>query len=164
MYQSKLENGLIYTDIVDVMGDFVALQPDIESRVVKSAQLMAQNMDLKPIIKKENLDRIISDEELTGDDLTLLELITPALCYFTYARLLLNFQGSYTDSGFTTDQLETSLAEAQKVSSRMRSLGDTAMLDVVEFLEEENPETEVTTEKITKGIRVFGGVENRASN
>ena len=134
--------------------------------VVKAAQLMVQNVDIEPAIGQDNLDRIIEveGEEIEGADLELKELITPALCYYTYSRLLLNFQGTYTDSGFTNDQLAAAITEAKSVSNQMRGVADTSMKKVIAFLKEEDPQTEADDEKLVPGVRVFGGKEIRASN
>ena len=164
MYNSKLENKLILPDITSVMGDYVALQEDIDSRKVKAAQLMAQELDIKRIIKKVNLDRVISDDELTGADLELKELLIAPLCYYTYARLLLNFQGTYTDGGYTTDELAASLNEAKSNAKEMKSVAETLMLEVIDFLELEDPNTEADEKKLTPKVRVFGGEEHRATN
>lgn len=166
MYNSKLENQLIYPDIVSVMGDYVGLQEDIDERSVKAAQLMAQNLDIKRIIGKDNLDRVIEveGEEIEGADLELKELLTPSLCYYTYSRLLLNFQGTYTDSGYSNDELAATINEAKSVANQMKSAAEASMIFVTEFLKEEDSDTEADAEKLTPNIRVFGGVENRASN
>lgn len=165
MYDSELENELIFPDITSVMGDYVALQPDIDERVVKAAQLMAQNIDIEPIMGEDNLNRVIGDDELTGDDLSLLKLLRAPVAYYTYSRLLLSFQGTFTDSGFSTDELATSLSEAKRVASEMKSLGATSMKKVIAFLDAENPnDDDVDETKLTPKIRVIGGKENRASN
>lgn len=166
MYTSRNENKLIFPDIVDLMTQYVALQPDIDETMVKAACLMAQNIDIKRVLGKDNLERLIEQEgvEFSNEDKELIILIEAPLCYYTYSRLLLSFQGNFTDSGFTTDQLATSLNEAKRVSKEMKSVADTYMEEVIEYLKVEDINTVADSTKLSSEIRVFGGKEYRSSN
>lgn len=162
MYSSKLENQLIISDIADIMQDYVSIQLDIDNTKIKAAAIVAQNIDIKRVIGKDNLDRCI--EPSTDDDKDLLELLIPPLCYFTYYRCLKMFQGTFTDSGYTTETEAEERNTAKSVANEIKSIAETFMLEVVEYLREEDPETEVTTDNNHTRIRVFGGCEARGSN
>ena len=166
MYTSQAENQLIVTDIADVMQDYVSIQMDIDHTRVKAAALVAQNIDIKRIIGKENLLRCVGvDEGSSTGDRDLFDLVIPPLCYYTYSRCLLMFQGAYTDSGYVLEADGTESRNAAKsVAKEMKSIAETFMLEVTEFLEKENPNTVADEKKLTPGIRVFGGKERRASN
>lgn len=169
MYTSQLENQLIISDIVDVMTQYVSIQLDIDETRVKAACIVAQNVDIRRLIGKVNLERCQGHEDLDPvpeADANLKELIIPPLCYYTYSRLLLMFQGNYTDSGYTLESEETEARNAAKsVSKEMKGIAATLMEDVLEFLEKENPNDEtVDGAKRTPRVRVFGGKECRASN
>jgi hypothetical protein len=74
------------------------------------------------------------------------------------------FQGTFTDSGYAIETEAESRSGAKEVAGEMKAIADTFMLAVVEFLEEENPNTDADGLKLQSRIRVFGGAENRASN
>lgn len=166
MYSSVTENQLILPDIAAAMQDYVSIQLDIDDTKVKAGALVAQNIDIKRLIGKANLVRLVK-QELTTKDRELKALIIPPLCYFTYSRCLLMFQGILTDSGYViegSNEAETRNA-AKSVSKEMKGIAETFMQDVMEFLEEESPnDREIKKENMTPRIRVFGGKENRASN
>lgn len=168
MYSSRLENRLISSDIADIMGDYVSIQMDIDNAKIKAAALVAQEIDIARVITKANLDRVIDldiyDESIPDADLALRELILAPWCYYTYARSLTMFQGTLTDSGYAVETEATSREAAKMVASEMKSIGDTFMLLVTEFLELENPNTEADDRKLSSRIRTFGGTENRSSN
>lgn len=166
MYNSGLENQLIVPDIVDIMVDYVSIQQDIDERRIKAAAIIAQNIDIKRVIGKDNLNRLIDDgeTEMNAADKELLQLIIPPLCYYTYSRLLLSFHGNYTDSGFENDELAAARNEAKSVAKEMKGVGEAFMQEVILFLEEENPDTPAEIEKLTPRVRTFGGKEYRGSN
>lgn len=165
MYTSQTENQLIVPDIADAMQDYVSIQLDIDSTRVKASALVAQNLDIKRLIGKDNLARLIDNEDPSEADETLKELIIPALCYFTYSRLLLLFQGNYTDSGYVLESDETEARNAAKsVAKEMKGVAESMMIEVMEFLEKESPGDQIDESKLTPRIRVFGGCERRASN
>ena len=166
MYSSRLENQLIFPDIADVMEQYVSIQRDIDEIRIKAASLIAQNIDIERVIGADNVARVIEKEGevIEGADLELKNLLEAPLSYYTYSRLLLSFQGNYTDSGFEVDQLAVSRNEAKSVSKEMKGIGEAFMQKVIDFLEAENPNTEASGSKLTPRIRVFGGRECRASN
>ena len=168
MYNLKLENRLISSEIVDLMQDYVSIQLDIDSTKIKAAAMVAQEIDIARVITKANLDRVIDldiyDETIPEADLQLRELIIAPWCYYCYARCLNMFQGTLTDSGYTVESEADSRDAAKSVASEMKSLGDSFMILVTEFLENENPDTLSDDQKLSPRIRVFGGKENRGSN
>lgn len=163
MHDVNLENSLILTDIVDAMQDYTSIQIDIDETKVKAAELVAQKLDLTRIIGKANVDRCIDPQNTADEELKV--LVVPALCYFTYARCLKMFQGTFTESGYTTEVEANDKNVAKSVANEMSTIAETFLQDVVEFLEEENPSDEaVDKSKINPRIRTFGGKEFRASN
>lgn len=161
MFTAAQENNLIVVDIVDTMTQYVSLQPDVDETKVKASALVAQNIDIKRVIGETNLQRCIDGTDET--DLALKELVIPALCYFTYARLLRMFSGVMTDSGYEVDVESTDRATAKEVMKEHQAIAEEYMLDVITFLEDESDE-DVDSTKLTPRIRPFGGKENRASN
>jgi len=150
-------------DSADALLDFVRLQPDIDETKVKAAELVAQKLDIQRLIGKDNVQACINPQ--TADDILLRELVIPSLCYFTYARLLKMFQGTFTESGYTTEAEGEDRNTAKSVAAEMSSIAEAFMGDVFEFLEETTPNDEdVKPENLTPKIRVFGGKESRASN
>lgn len=163
MHSSKLENSLIVIDIVDVMQDYVSIQIDIDETKVKAAALVAQNIDIKRLIGRDNLQRAVDPQ--TEADEELKDIIIPPLCYFTYSRCLKMFQGTFTDSGYTTETEAEDRNSAKSVANEMSSIAESYMSLVIDFLNEEDPNSEIVKpEKIAPRIRTFGGEENRASN
>lgn len=168
MYDVGLENKLISSDIAEIMQDYVSIQLDIDNTKIKAAALVAQSIDITRVITKVNLDRVIGldiyDDTIPAADLALRELLLAPWCYYTYARCLTMFQGTFTDSGYATEAEAESRNAAKSVGQEMKAIGDSFMLQVVEFLESEDPNTEADDEKLSPRIRTFGGRENRASN
>lgn len=161
MYNASLENQLIVVDIANVMQDYTSIQIDIDESKVKAAELVAQNVDLKRLIGKDNIQRAIDPQDETDENLK--ELLIPPLCYYTYSRCLRMFQGIFTDAGYTTETEADDRNSAKSVSNEMRSIGDVFMQDVSDFLEAENPDEIIDSEKLAPNIRVFGGKESRES-
>lgn len=161
MYSANLENGLIIVDILDTMRTLTSIQYDMDDQVLKAAQKIVIDLELKKYISKENILRCVDQDEynVSDADLALKELITPPLCHFTYARLLTSFQGSISDSGYMTEEEAKSRNEAKNAATEARFLGSEYMKLVVEFLEEENPTTE-EVENPTNTL-IFGGSEGR---
>jgi hypothetical protein len=159
MYNASLENRLISSDIADIMGDYVSIQMDIDNAKIKAASLVAQEIDITRVITKVNLDRVvgldINDSTIPAQDLALRELILAPWCYYTYARCL---------TGYAVETEALGVNAAKSVSAEMKSIGDTFMLLVTEFLEKENPNTDADDRKLSSRIRTFGGRENRSSN
>lgn len=163
MYNVNLENQLIIVNIVDALIDHTSIQIDIDSTKIKAAELVAQNLDLKKVISQTNLNRCI-DPQNEADE-ALKTLIISPLCYYTYARCLKMFQGTFTDSGFMIEGDAENRYTAKSVSNEMKSIGDAMMEPVIDFLDVESPNDESVDEaKITSRVRTFGGNETRASN
>lgn len=168
MYNVSLENRLISPDVASIMGDYVSMQMDIDDAKIKAASLVAQEIDISRVITKANLDRVVNldiyDETIPEADLALRELILAPWCYYTYARCLTMFQGTFTDSGYAVETEALGINAAKSVAAEMKSIGDTFMLLVTEFLEVENPNTDADDRKLSSRVRTFGGKENRSSN
>ena len=168
MYNLTLEQRLISSDIADIMADYVSIQLDIDTSKIKAAALVAQEVDISRVITKANLDRVVNldiyDESIPEADLELRQLILAPWAYYTYARCLSMFQGTFTDSGYTIETEAESRNAAKSVSQEMKSIGDTFMILVTDYLKAENPETESDQRKTSSKIRSFGGSENRGSN
>lgn len=162
MYNPILENQLIITGIVDAMQDYCSLQVDIDESKVKAAALIAQKVDIKRVIKEENLQRCIDPQ--TEVDYKLKDLVIPALCYFTYARCLKHFHGVMTDGGYVIEGEASSKDITKSIANDMIAVGEVFLQEVVDFLQAEAGPVEVTQESMTPRIRVFGGEENRSSN
>jgi len=176
MYYGINENSLILPEIADALKDYCSIQFDIDETKCKAAELIAQNIDIKRIIGEDNLNRCILDpsstEEIPNADKELRALIIPALCYYTYSRMLLLFHTTFTDSGLTTssDDGAEERNAAKSMAKEVKSVAEAFMVDVIEFLEEEadNDPTissdKVKRENLVPKIRTFGGGEKRASN
>lgn len=161
MYNSKNEIGLIFTDIQDLMMDYCSLQPDIDVTKVKAACIVAQRMDIREVIGKDNFLRLYELE--TEADIELRELLAPALCFFTYSRLLKLFPGTFTDAGYIIDKEASDKNVTRNTANDYADTGTVYLKDVLDFLEKENPtkDTVASQNKLTKRIRVFGGQESR---
>tara|TARA_R110002051_G_scaffold317741_1_gene399256 strand:+ start:430 stop:960 length:531 start_codon:yes stop_codon:yes gene_type:complete len=176
MYSGLNENALILPDIADALKDYCSIQYDIDDGKCKAAALIAQSIDIKRIIGEDNLNRCITDpaatEEPTTADKELKALIIPALCYYTYSRLLLLFHTTFTDSGLTssTDDGAEERNAAKSMAKEVKSVAESFMVDVIEFLEEEADSdptidgSDIKSKNLTPKIRTFGGGERRASN
>jgi hypothetical protein len=168
MYDVSLESRLISSDIADMMQDYVSIQLDIDNTKIKAAALVAQEIDIARVITKANLDRVIDldiyDETIPDADLSLRALLVAPWCYYTYARCLTMFQGTFTDSGYAVEAEATDKDAAKAVAQEMKSIGDSFMLLVTEFLTAEDESTLADDSKLAPRIRVMGGKENRASN
>lgn len=168
MYDVSLEDRLISSDIADLMQDYVSIQLDIDNTKIKAAALVAQEIDISRVITKANLDRVIAldvyDEDVVGADLELRNMLIAPWCYYTYSRCLTMFQGTFTDSGYAVEAEATDKDAAKAVANEMKSIGDSFMLLVTEFLETEDSSTLADDRKLAPRIRVMGGKENRASN
>lgn len=182
MYSSRLEQRLILPDIESILQDYVSIQQDIDNTRLKAAQNMAQDLDLKRIIKQEGLQRcikvgqLIYDNQLSLDELPINDnggtgkvsqadkdlflLIVPALCHFTFARLNLNFHGSYTESGWTQEEFAEIRGAAKSIAKESKGIAETYMVEVIEFIKAENPSDNCAdTSKLTSRIRTMGGKE-----
>lgn len=168
MNDVTLENSLILVDIVGAMEDYVSVQPDLDQAKAKSAEIVAQRIDLARLIGIDNVNRCVEKPQgtpRTGADLELRNLIIPPLVYFTYARLLKMFQGTFTESGFALQIDVEDRGNAKSAAAEMNSIAETFMDDVFDFLDLEDPNDEnVKPEKLTPRIRRIGGKERRSSN
>ena len=163
MFRALAENQLILPDIADVLQDYTSIQVDIDSTKIKAAALIAQNIDIKRLIERENLDRVIGiSKDSSEADRALLQLIIPPLCYFTYSRCLLMFQGVLTDSGYIVEAGEEAVSRnaAKALSTEIKGIAETLMQDVIDFLEDERPGEQLDDRYLTPRIRVFGGEES----
>jgi len=170
MENPDLEAELILPDIARAMIDYVSIQPDIDSTKVRAASIVAQRIDIQRVIGAKNVERCIEkpqETELTGEDLKLRKLVIPALCYFTYSRLLKMFPGTFTDGGYTIDKDATDTGVTKSAANESAAIAESFLVDVVTFLEIEDGDVDdpaVNGDKINPRIRVFGGKEARASN
>ncbi len=169
MFNSKLENSLLVDSIVETMLDYVPIQPDIDETKVKSAANMALTIDIKRVIKQENVDRCINPQNEADEEL--LELVIPAYCWFTYANLLKHFQGVFTDGGYAVEEEAQENNSAKSKSADAHGVAEVYFQEAVEFLQleelanNEDGDDDIFDEtKMTPSVRVFGGVERRASN
>lgn len=150
------------TDLVDSMIVWCSIQPDIDEAKVKAANVVAQRLDIKEVIGQANIDRCIN---LTVDsdeaDIKLKELLIPAICFFTYSRLLKLFPGTFTDSGYVIDK---EASDKNVTRHTANDYSDTAIVflkDALDFLALESPNTAVVMEgRVAKRIRTIGGREN----
>tara|TARA_R110002051_G_scaffold27590_1_gene66215 strand:- start:447 stop:950 length:504 start_codon:yes stop_codon:yes gene_type:complete len=167
MYSSNLENELIIWDIENVLQDFVPIQYDIDSKKIKASQKLAIDLELTKFISKTDIARVVDmDEDSASDaDKELLQLITPALCHFTYEKVLTYFQGSVYDAGYSTENENTaSRAEAKNAAAQANSFGNQYMMAVIDFLKAENPNTDATKENKRPSVETFGGGEHWGTN
>ena len=162
MYSSNLENQLIVIDIADALRDYCSIQLDLDDTKVKAASIIAQRLDIGRVIGNDNILRCI--EPATREDEALRELVIPALCYFTYSRLLTLFQGTLTESGYSTEPGADEKNMAKSVATDIKTVGEAFLTDVVDFLKAENPNTGADEARLTPRVRVFGGEERRGSN
>lgn len=104
---------------------------------------------------------------MSDADKQLKALIIPALCFYTYSRLLRLYHTVFTDSGLISaseDGAEDRNA-AKALSNEAKSVAEDFMVDVLSFLEEEfDDDGEQQVGKLVPRIQVFGGGEWRASN
>lgn len=166
MYRGINEVKLLRPDIADLLQDYTSIQLDIDDKRVKSAALIAQNIDIERVIGKGVLSRFVcvDESELSDEDRCIYEYLIPAWCYFTYSRLLLMFHGSFSDSGFEIDSEGTDRNIAKSVSKEHKSVAEHYMEKVIECLPSTDCEKVQQKNKLTPRVRVFGGKENRASN
>ncbi len=163
MYNSGLENNLISPDIADIMQDYCSIQLDIGDTKLKMAATIAQNIDIKKVIKKVNLLRCIDPQTDADEDLR--DLVIPAWCYYTYYRTLTVGQGTLTESGFTIEEGAANLQTAKAVANQIKSIAEDYMSEVIDFLTEDGSSEEAEMEsKNSPRIRTIGGVERRANN
>lgn len=163
MQNADIENQLIIVDIADVMLNRVSIQPDIDETKIKAAEIMAQELDLKRLIGKPNIERCIDPQ--TEADENLVDLIIPPLCYFTYSRLLKHFQESFSESGLSTEANADTRNAAKSSATDFSVIAEAFMNDVFDFLKSETPnDEEVKPENVTPQVRLFGGKETRSSN
>ena len=168
MYSSRNENRLIVTDICSVMQDYVSIQVDIDETKVKAAALIAQDLDITRIIGRENVERCVEPDtgwpetEVGVANQALRELVIPALCYYTYSRLLKGFQGTFTESGLSVEKDSTDTNVSKSQANEHQSIAEAYLQYAIDFLKAENPnDVKVDVKKLTPSIRVFGGRENR---
>tara|TARA_R110002050_G_scaffold110487_1_gene222792 strand:- start:1223 stop:1753 length:531 start_codon:yes stop_codon:yes gene_type:complete len=162
MYNSKLENSLLLPDISSRLTDFVGIQLDVGDTRVKSACLIAQDLDVKKVIGADNWQRCFEDDENYSEDL--FDLVVPALSFLTYSRLVALMQGNYTDSGMSVEEGALSIDEAKSASTQYRAIGESYLGEVVDFLKAENPSSSASMDKSVLRIRSFGGDEGRGTN
>lgn len=169
MYNIDNTKKLIIVDIAQALIDHASIQPDIDESKIQAAELIAQNMDLKRLIGKENVERCIDPINRTGiipqSDIDLRELVIPVICNFTFSRLLRMFPGTFTDAGYIIEKDASDKGVTANVSNEYKAIAESFMDDVFEFLKNEDPQDrEVKEENLTPSIRTFGGHEFRGSN
>lgn len=169
MYNVDNTKKLIVVNIAQTLIDYCSIQPDIDESKIQTAELIAQQVDLRRLIGKENVERCIDPINLNTSpppsDIQLRELVIPVICYFTYSRLLKMFPGTFTDSGYIIEKDASDKGVTTNVSNEYKAIGESFMEDVFAFLKAEDPEDkEVKKENLTPSIRVFGGNEYRSTN
>jgi hypothetical protein len=161
MYSVDLENSLISPDIVNLMSERCSVQLDIDQTRIKSAAIVAQDIDLGEVLTKAQIERARNPQNEEDDEL--LELIIPAWCFYTYSRCLSMNVGSFTDSGFV---IEKEVLDAEEILWRTKKdaiVTATVYMDkVIEFLETET--TSLDLPEVPLRIRTMGGQEHRGSN
>lgn len=165
MYNPELELSLLLPDIADRLSDYVGIQLDVDDTRIKAACLVAQDLDIKFVITNDNWDRCFEDTNENEDveySEDLYKLVIPALCYFTYSRLVSMMQGSYSDSGMSVEAGALSIGEAKSASKQYRAIGETYLGKVVDWLEGEDTTTEATMDKSILRVRAFGGSEQNS--
>ncbi len=163
MYNSGLENNLISPDIADIMQDYCSIQLDIGDTKLKMSATVAQNIDIKKVIGKANLQRCI--EPQTNEDMELRELVIPTWCYYTYYRTITVGQGTLTESGYVIEEGAASLSTAKAVANQIKSIAEDYMGEVISFLTENGSSEKAEMEKKNAPrIRTMGGVERRGNN
>ena len=145
MYNPELENSLLLPDIVDRLQDYTGIQLDADDTRIKASCIVAQDLDVKIPIGKDNWKRCFDYSDNYSEDL--FELVVPSLCFFTYARLISMMQGAYTDSGMTVEDGSLSIDEAKSASKQYRAIGESYLTEVVDFLKNEDNSTEATMDK-----------------
>ncbi len=161
MYSIDLENSLISPDIVNLMSERCSVQLDMDQTKIKSAAIVAQDIDLGQVLSSDQIERARNPQNEEDDKL--LELLLPAWCFFTYSRCLALNIGSFTDSGFVIESEVLASEEILfKTQKEAISIATVYMDKVIDFLELETPSLDLP--EVTSRIRVMGGQENRASN
>lgn len=168
MYNSENENDLIVNDVVQVVRDYVGVQPDINDQKLKSCWWTAQELDVDRVLCKIEpnwKERCL--ETATPADEKLKRLLVPALANYCYARALGRHQGTLTDGGYMVEKEATDLNTSKSASNNFKADAEEFMVKVINFISSENPNTskdEDAKAKLTPSIRVIGGQEWRASN
>jgi hypothetical protein len=168
-YNPENEKILIAVDIAQVMMDYCSIQPDIDYTKLQAAEFIAQSIDLKRLIGKDNVARCIDPANRTlpipPEDTELRNLVLIPLAYYTYARALEMFAGTLTDSGYSIEPGASTKGEAGNTANSYRAIAVEFMDDVLDFLKAETPTIQKPdVKKTVPSIRTFGGQENRASN
>lgn len=169
MYNPNLVKKLIIVDIAQSLIDYCSIQPDIDESKIQAAELTVQMVDLKRLIGQDNVTRCIDPVSLITPppqaDIDLRELILPAVAFFTYAKLLKLYPGTFTDSGYIIEKEASDRNVTTQVSNDYYAIAESFMDEVFKFLETETPNnTVIKPEDMTPSIRVFGGEEFRATN
>jgi hypothetical protein len=165
MNNINLELSLIDPSVCDLLQDRVSVQLDIDQTRVKAAAHIAQTIDLARVIGKANVARCV--DPATEADEALKLLVIPAWLFYTHSRLLKNFNGTLTDSGYVvTEDAERGAKQAAKDAEESYSVAEVYLDLALDFLDEETPTAtdDIDRQTLTPRIRVFGGIENRANN
>ncbi len=163
MYSSVNENKLIRPDIADILQDYVSIQGDIDVTKIKAASLIAQDIDIGRVIGSD-LDIFMgacSEDDVDEQYRLAYKNLISSWCFFTYARLLLMFHGSFSDSGLEIDELATERNVAKSISLDHRSIAESYLSMVIEELPQTDSEKIEDQEKLTPSIKTFGGKESR---
>lgn len=159
MQNPNFENSLIIHDIVGTLTDLCSIQPDTDEVKCKAAAKVAQDIDITRVIGKTNIQRAITPQ--TDSDEELKELLIPCLAFFTYYRLLVMFQGTLADGGYMVESGENSVDITKTVANQHYTVAETYLKIVINFLDLEKPAAPINKATLTPGIRVFGGNEFR---
>lgn len=153
-----MPNIPIIVDIVGAMLDYCSIQPDIDETKVKAANIIAQDIDIS-IIGQTAIERCITPSSAADEEL--LKLVAPALCYFTYARLLKMFPGTFTDAGYIIDKEASDKNVTRTAANEYSSIGEDYLKRAIIFLNQESPTAVFKDPNQNPRIRVFGGRESR---
>jgi len=110
-----------------------AREDDINNRIRE-----AERFDLRPQIGKEFLEDLQQNPG-TGSNATAIDELKPALCYYAFARHILNAQNHPTQTGFVKKETPysnpVSLKELQAKASDNRAIAFGYLEDFIDYIE-----------------------------
>lgn len=160
------EQLLVFPDIADIMHDYVPIQYDITTEKVKAAALLTQRVDLFRLIGQKWLDCVTipfehgdDDSVLESDDVRMVrQLLEAPYVFYTYSRLVLLYNHSFTESGTVLEEGAIDFNESKKISNHWKSVADTLMEDVLVFIKEmRDNDKDIHPNEVSSGVIVIGG-------